>query len=369
MIKIGELAKVCNTSIQTLRYYDKIGILCADVIDDQSGYRYYKPEKIKTYQAIAQLKKLDFSLDEIKEFLSCSAKEKYRMYQTKRMMLNKSIQEAREKVKRIDELCTDNSVGMVPIQKMFTNISFEDDSVAIGKWEYCGEMSKGERFAGETSLKKRSVNLKHLYFLPGGGNVWMYFWTNGIVYYCLPDFNVIVPNEYRIFTHGGETYMAVEWCVDRFLSDGVEETVRIYRKMDSKRYLERETREFIDDVNLTFVADGRVLGEWETVDIITDPSDFTADSEKWTKEPIWVEGLKFHKRGVCFKVIRHEETKYDRVFRYTSGVVLDEFHSYAEHYEIRRENGEDYLILEHKSGDYSYLGKIFCYYVFRRKTI
>ena len=40
----------------------------------------------------------------------------------------------------------------------------------------------------------------------------------------------------------------------------------------------------------------------------------------------------------------------------------------AEHYEIQIQNGADYLILEHKSGDYSYLGKIYSYYVFRRKS-
>lgn len=44
MIKIGELAKICRVSVQTLRYYDKIGLLCADRVDTDSGYRYYAPE-------------------------------------------------------------------------------------------------------------------------------------------------------------------------------------------------------------------------------------------------------------------------------------------------------------------------------------
>ena len=32
MIKIGELAKICRVSVQTLRYYDKIGLLCSPEI-------------------------------------------------------------------------------------------------------------------------------------------------------------------------------------------------------------------------------------------------------------------------------------------------------------------------------------------------
>ena len=49
MIKIGEMSKICNVSVQTLRYYDKIGLLKADKVEDSSGYRYYFPEKVKIF--------------------------------------------------------------------------------------------------------------------------------------------------------------------------------------------------------------------------------------------------------------------------------------------------------------------------------
>ena len=35
--------------------------------------------------------------------------------------------------------------------------------------------------------------------------------------------------------------------------------------------------------------------------------------------------------------------------------------------DIVEKNGKEYLILEHKSGDYLYLGKVFCYYVFKKE--
>ena len=69
MLKIGEFAKICNVSTQTLRYYDAEKILCADAVDQYSGYRYYHPDKIQVYQKIAALKDMGFSLEEIKEIL------------------------------------------------------------------------------------------------------------------------------------------------------------------------------------------------------------------------------------------------------------------------------------------------------------
>ena len=41
MIKIGDLAKICNVSTQTLRYYDAEGVLKPDITDSSSGYRFY----------------------------------------------------------------------------------------------------------------------------------------------------------------------------------------------------------------------------------------------------------------------------------------------------------------------------------------
>lgn len=38
---IGDMAKIHNVSTQTLRYYDKIGLLNPKVVDKNNGYRYY----------------------------------------------------------------------------------------------------------------------------------------------------------------------------------------------------------------------------------------------------------------------------------------------------------------------------------------
>lgn len=63
---IGEMSKLHNTTIQTLRYYDEIGLLVPIHVDEKSGYRYYSTEQFEQLNTINYLKDLGFSLKEIK---------------------------------------------------------------------------------------------------------------------------------------------------------------------------------------------------------------------------------------------------------------------------------------------------------------
>lgn len=66
---IGELAKLQNISRQTLIFYDKIGLFCPAWTDPDNGYRYYSAEQLNALDTICILKKLGFSLDEIKSHM------------------------------------------------------------------------------------------------------------------------------------------------------------------------------------------------------------------------------------------------------------------------------------------------------------
>lgn len=70
MYKIGELSKLCNLPVKTLRYYDNEGLLPPDYIDKFTGYRYYSAAKLSDCYRIITLKELGFSLTEIKELFS-----------------------------------------------------------------------------------------------------------------------------------------------------------------------------------------------------------------------------------------------------------------------------------------------------------
>ncbi|MFC3418695.1 MerR family transcriptional regulator [Salinicoccus hispanicus] len=63
---IGEMAKLHNTTIKTLHYYDKVGVLKPDYVESESGYRYYTTDQFEQLNTIQYLKELGFSLKEIK---------------------------------------------------------------------------------------------------------------------------------------------------------------------------------------------------------------------------------------------------------------------------------------------------------------
>ena len=48
LFSIGEMAKLFQTNIRTLRYYDEIGLLKPEWRDDNSGYRYYSTKQVRT---------------------------------------------------------------------------------------------------------------------------------------------------------------------------------------------------------------------------------------------------------------------------------------------------------------------------------
>lgn len=74
LLKIGDVAKRAGVNIQTLRYYERIGILNPTIRKD-SGYRIYDADAIRTVLFIKKSQELGFSLDEIKELLLLKASE------------------------------------------------------------------------------------------------------------------------------------------------------------------------------------------------------------------------------------------------------------------------------------------------------
>lgn len=69
LLRIGEIAAFFNVSVKAMRIYEKMGILKPVKVDDQTGYRYYNADQVKQLDAIIELRRLGFSLAEIKSVL------------------------------------------------------------------------------------------------------------------------------------------------------------------------------------------------------------------------------------------------------------------------------------------------------------
>ncbi len=69
LYKIGEIAKLFHISISLIRHYENIGLVEPEYIDRETGYRYYSSKQFEYFNMIAYLRTLDFSLNDISDFL------------------------------------------------------------------------------------------------------------------------------------------------------------------------------------------------------------------------------------------------------------------------------------------------------------
>ncbi len=101
LLKIGELAKLSNVSVKALHVYEKKNIIKPDYIDENTGYRYYSPDRFRLVEALLELQDMGFTLDEISKILSgkCSKEEISSMFDDKETLLQEKIWklEARKK--------------------------------------------------------------------------------------------------------------------------------------------------------------------------------------------------------------------------------------------------------------------------------
>jgi DNA-binding transcriptional MerR regulator len=69
MLKIGEFSRLTRVSVRMLRYYDEIGLLKPQRVDDESGYRYYSAAQLPRLNRILALQDLGFSLEQVGRLL------------------------------------------------------------------------------------------------------------------------------------------------------------------------------------------------------------------------------------------------------------------------------------------------------------
>src|SRR5947199_10258171 len=68
-LRIGEVARLADVSVQTLRFYEREGLLPVSR-RRASNYREYSPDTVLLVRFIQRAQKLGFSLREVKELLA-----------------------------------------------------------------------------------------------------------------------------------------------------------------------------------------------------------------------------------------------------------------------------------------------------------
>ena len=112
----------------------------------------------------------------------------------------------------------------------------------------------------------------------------------------------------------------------------------------------------VDKIDWPFVDDPAVLGAWKSVDFVQEPDQFKPNQMQWRGD-LYLKGLTFLPNG-----------RTQQVLRWTKGLLLHDGDRTASVYTIKEFNGEPYMFLEWKTGDYVIRKSKPAYYVLKKDT-
>ena len=93
VLTISELAKLRNTTSETLRHYDRIGLLKPVYVSD-GGHRYYSIRQYEKLGTILELKEIGMTLGEIKEYFdNRNLRKSYEMLKSYQERFEKHLEE------------------------------------------------------------------------------------------------------------------------------------------------------------------------------------------------------------------------------------------------------------------------------------
>jgi len=330
--RIGDVSKICEIPIKTLRFYEEEGLIKPVKVDIYTGYRYYDDDNVLELYRIKLLKNLGFTLKEIREFDEKS--------------LDKKIKEIKNQVIQLkDKKAMISYLQKQKGEKIMK--PFINDEKAIGKWTYIATAnSKEEYLKGKCNQENNFI--KNLFFLPKGKGYWIFErWTKGEIYQFRGN----------VFTYeieGNKLYLKVVY-------ENKPETMLVFEKVDSNEYNSEEIM-IKDKIDYPFVIDKNALGLWIAVDFINIKDKRNYTPKKCAKE-FYLKSLTLNANGEFIG-----EYVDGKLFKgnWTKEKLINNVYVTASNYEIKEINGEKYMILDWKSGDYSYQGFVDGCYVLKK---
>lgn len=101
-LTISEFARLRNVNINSLLYYERLGILLPAFVDPDSKYRYYAPEQLSTLDIIQMCIKLDIPLKELKQYQQEDAYWQKKMLEDGRRIAEDKIHRLQTDLKKIE---------------------------------------------------------------------------------------------------------------------------------------------------------------------------------------------------------------------------------------------------------------------------
>jgi|SRR5690625_730957 len=126
MHTVHEVAKIAHTTVKTLHYYHKIGLLIPEEITE-AGYRLYGKKGVERLQQILFYKELDFPLKEIKKLLDGEIDRENTLIQQK-YLLEQRINRFKGLIKTINSSIKSVKEGVdLDMETMFKGFETEEE--------------------------------------------------------------------------------------------------------------------------------------------------------------------------------------------------------------------------------------------------
>ena len=352
MYKIGELSKLCQLPVKTLRYYDSIGLLVPDEIDRFTGYRYYSAARLADCHRIVALKALGFSLDEIRCHLNASVSDDVvAMLDAKEAELRDQIKSTKTQLRRLETVRKIITEGE---HQMFNVIIRSSDSVRVA---YVRQIFKTKNEAYSMAVKIAKALPKHII---GSRKLIINYETA----YKDTDFDMAVCVEITASFPKGSSYeermITLPGDIASLICKG-DELDSAYRAMT--KYIGEENLQVVgafyefyhddgtvelkvpvyhpvgnltSEERLPFENDDEVLGKWKLLDIVPSEEQFLYGHQK-SHHRGWLEELYFLENG----------EKYWNLGGWTKGFLFTGGNRNFKHpYSIRNQDGHTLLFLK-----------------------
>lgn len=108
MYRIGEFSILSKTTIKTLRYYEKEGLLIPSYVDKFTKYRFYETKQLLDLSKIIELRQIGMSIDNIKNILS--GKDIKKILKERSYELESDINLAKDQLSRIKYLLEEKNM-------------------------------------------------------------------------------------------------------------------------------------------------------------------------------------------------------------------------------------------------------------------
>ena len=117
LLSIGDVAKLRNINVQSLRYYEKLGILIPAKINPDTGYRYYSSDQIIILDTILLCIEIGIPLKSLRNYVNSNGELEFEH------LLRDGRKIAMEKIEKIetDLDSIDRTLRHVTAQKKFIN--------------------------------------------------------------------------------------------------------------------------------------------------------------------------------------------------------------------------------------------------------